>query len=716
MMKKYLPYPLLLLTAFFTACSQTSTDASETSGGAALRITGTRSDAAAGYDPLDDLVVCIYSDYDRLLRRYASRADLPERLELLRGDYRVTVQAGEPVAASFDKRYYEGEQTFRIEAGATTPVEVVCKRMHVAAALRFEQSVADNFSRYTVLLAAAEEADEAQIEQGSVPSLQFTADATGYFLLPEGVSTLAWMFEGEHLTRGPQTKSGKLTGLKNGDNCSLGFRFSPDLPGFIEFFTIRVDPDTDNMDDTIVWTDISIEGDGFDMDRAQEYIPGKTDAKSYTITHASSLSSVTLETDGSAYDLLTDAPEGITLERTDDRHLTLKLTETFLDRLPGGARTFLFRITDRKGGELKKESHFRIQGLLPIDKQDWNLWSRSLTLRALVLEPDIRDVRFVIRSANGDDQIVDGIRSENELFTATFAPHWSEKANHSGLICHIPDDKGITVATSYTCTATVGGSSYETSLETPAGDPIYNAGMDLWSTYSVVGSVATGGTVPFPNENESTAFWVGGNNAQTNSLCTEVETEGSNGRCAQLKPMVVAGVFAAGNLFTGTFDCGTGLLDMYGHARFGHRYAFTARPRGLRLRYNATVEKVTHKGESSLTPDDVDSARIFVCITDWTERHAVKSGKSFDEKTFWDPETAVSVDEGPILGYGSRMLGASTGGWVTDLIPIRWYDKDTAPAAGNYSLVISCVTSYKGDYVAGSTNNVLFVEDFEWVY
>lgn len=714
-MKKYL-HPLLLLAAFFAACSQSPTDTSGTTGAAALHITGTRTDAVAEYDPLDELLVCIYSDDDRLLRRYASRDDLPERLELLRGDYRITVQAGEPVAAAFDKRYYEGEQTFRIEAGATTPVEVVCKRVHVAASVRFEQSVADNFSRYTVLLAAADEADEAQIAQGSVPSLQFTADATGYFILPEGVSTLAWTFEGEHLTQGPQTKSGKLSGLKNGDNCSLGFRFSPDLPGFIESFTLRVDPDTDDVDDTIVWSDISIEGDGFDMDRAQECISGKTGAKSYTITHASPLASIMFETDGFAYDLLDNVPEGIALERTDDRHLSLTLTETFLDRLPGGVRTFVFRMTDHKGGELKKESPYRIQGLLPVDKQDWNLWSRSLTLRALVLEPDIREVRFVVRSANGNEQIVEGIRSENELFTATFAPQWSENANHAGLIYHMPDDKGITVATSYTCTAIVGGASYETSLETPAGDTIYNAGMDLWSTYVVVGSTATGGTVPFPNENENTAFWVGGNNAQTNALCTGVETEGSNGRCAQLKPMVVAGIFAAGNLFTGTFDCGTGLFDMFGHARFGYRYAFTARPRGLRLRYNATVEKVTHKGETSLTTDDIDSARIFVCITDWTERHAVKSGKSFDENTFWDPETAASVDEGPILGYGSRMLGASTDGWVTDLIPIRWYDKDTAPAPGSYSLVISCVTSYKGDYVAGSTNNVLLVEDFEWVY
>lgn len=49
-------------------------------------------------------------------------------------------------------------------------------------------------------------------------------------------------------------------------------------------------------------------------------------------------------------------------------------------------------------------------------------------------------------------------------------------------------------------------------------------------------------------------------------------------------------------------------------------------------------------------------------------------------------------------------------------LPLLWYDKDKAPTAGNYSLVISCATSYKGDYVTGSTSNLLCVENFEWVY
>lgn len=715
-MKKPIAYALLLAT-LFGACSEAPTDlAAGTTGAAVLNISGTRTPTAGEYDPLDHLAVSIYDGEERLLRRYASREDLPGRLELLRGDYRVAVEAGEQTGASFEKRHYQGSERFRVEAGATTPVEVLCTRTNVAAKASFEQSVADNFSQYHVRIAAADAVDDPAIAQDGVPALQFTADATGYFTLPEGVTTLAWRFEGEHNTRGPQTKSGKLAGLKAGDNCSLSFRFSPDVPGFIECFTITVDPNPDEEDDTIVWTEISIEGDGFDMDRTQDYIPGKSGPKSYKIANATPIASVKLEIDGVLHDLLNDAPEGVTFIQPDERHMTLTLDNAFFAHRAGGDHTLKIHVTDRNGGELERQSAYLLQGLLPIEKEDWDLWSKRLTLRTLVLDTDVREVTFSIRSAQGE-QRAGGVRGDQGIFSAEFAPQWESSANTAGLTYHTPvPHTGIAPAASYTCTAHIGEARCEATLQTPAGDAIYNAGMDLWSTYTVTGSIATGGVVPFPNENSGTAFWVGGNNNQTNALCTGIETEGGNGRCAQLKPMVVAGVFAAGNLFTGTFDCGTGLLDMFGYARFGYQYTYTARPQGLRLRYKATIAKVTNTGESSLTTGDIDSARIYVCITDWTQRHAVKSGKSFDESTFWDPEKAASVGEGAILGYGSRMLGKSTAGWVTETIPIRWYDRDAAPAAGNYSLVISCVSSYKGDYVAGSTDNVLYAEEFEWVY
>ena len=49
-------------------------------------------------------------------------------------------------------------------------------------------------------------------------------------------------------------------------------------------------------------------------------------------------------------------------------------------------------------------------------------------------------------------------------------------------------------------------------------------------------------------------------------------------------------------------------------------------------------------------------------------------------------------------------------------IPIHYYKKTDTPPTGNYTMIISCATSYLGDYLTGSYTNKLWVDDFKWVY
>lgn len=83
----------------------------------------------------------------------------------------------------------------------------------------------------------------------------------------------------------------------------------------------------------------------------------------------------------------------------------------------------------------------------------------------------------------------------------------------------------------------------------------------------------------------------------------------------------------------------------------------------------------------------------------------------------WNPAETSSVDEGAILGYGQQIISESTGDWVEYVIPVSWYDKEAAnPSSSVCSLVISCATSMRGDYLTGSSQNEMRVDDFEWVY
>lgn len=269
---------------------------------------------------------------------------------------------------------------------------------------------------------------------------------------------------------------------------------------------------------------------------------------------------------------------------------------------------------------------------------------------------------------------------------------------------------GIWLGHSYEVRLTVGGKVVKT-LSFDAGgtaDTIPNAGMESWSNYSVTGMFVAG-TISYPNadNSESTAdkrFWVSGNNNTTKTLCSkDTATTGFNGTaCAKLQGKKAFGVFAAGNLFAGVMEFDSETLGK-GYARFGHKYDYTARPSAMRIHINGT-------------PGSGDYSRIYFCIVDWSERHTVISGLNSDESTFWSPLKQNSVAEGAILGYGLLDITASTNGWTTVTLPVHWYDTATKPATGNYSIVISAAASAEGDYMKGSTDSVLCIEDFEWVY
>lgn len=727
-MKKQLFYALALLFASLCACCSKD-DAAVDEGGRGvleMNILATRTESADGYDPMKYMTVRIYNGEGGLLRKYSAQEDLPEggRLELLAGSYRVAVELGEQLPASHTIRYYTGEEEFSITPGGVTSVEVVCRLRNTVVEVKFDPTVARNFGEnFHVWTVVGQTVDEEQAAEGEVPALRFTADGKGYFTLPEGATTLAWKFSGEHASRGPVVKEGTQAVVAGGKYV-LTFRYSANLPGFIECFAVVVDPSTDDQDDTIIFSpDPTLEGEGFSLASTQDFIPGKTVAKSYRIVTMSPMQNVTLNANGKTFDLLAAAGtgdgNGIAVEQTDDKNLRVTLSDEFFAGWAGGQHTLWFRISDTAGGLLEKGSPYRLQGILPVTGSDYDLWNNTVTLRALVLDPEADAIRFGLREANGTWFEADGVAGAEGIFSAEFGAEWAQSQNDAGLTVHTPvAGTGVFANNTYEARSSIGGATSTAVFTTAGGDTIYNAGMEHWSTYNVTGSTFTGGNVVYPNENGSKVFWVGSNNGNTKELCTGVTIDGNNGsKCAQLHPQAATGNnFAAGSLFTGSIDFGTGMFDMFGFARFGIQYKFTARPRALKVHYKAVITQVTHTGKSSLTTNDYDPARILVCITDWTGRHAVQSGVSFDESTFWDPVKVNSLGEGPILGYGSEMITTSTDGWTELELPILWYDKDGAPAADRYSLVISCASSAYGDYMGGSLNNYLYVEDFEWVY
>ena len=261
----YTAAALALTAGVLAGCSKNDIDSQAGTGAVALHVSATRagddSAAPSAYDPLAFQTIRIYNASDELLRRYTA-ASLPERLELLAGNYSVGVEVGEQVPASFEKKYYVGKQSFTVTAGQTAGVEVKCTRQNVMAKVAFDASIAEKFgTAVKVWVAAAAPEQSAELGKGSLDELTFTEAANGYFMLPENVTTLVYKFEGTHSdptvgNNGLITREGSLAGVSAGANCSMTFRYSEDAPGYIECFTIQVDDTTEDFTDDIVWTDI----------------------------------------------------------------------------------------------------------------------------------------------------------------------------------------------------------------------------------------------------------------------------------------------------------------------------------------------------------------------------------------------------------------------------------------------------------------------------
>lgn len=404
-----------------------------------------------------------------------------------------------------------------------------------------------------------------------------------------------------------------------------------------------------------------------------------------------------------------------------------------------GDHIFTLTVTDLAGRTLARSMRFRYTA--PANyaityNNDADLWSNTATLTISGTDGLPQESVAVEYRASGEQEWQTAAPVSGSVYA--IAPSWTQtEASGTVLAYKTPDaGTGVFLGHTYEYRLAVGGQTVASGSFSAGGtaEAIPYASMDRWCTSKVTGGFFTSAEVAYPNASASEMFWANGNNKNTPGLCTQNTSEpGLNGSsCALLKGATATGnIFAPGNLFAGTMEFGTGFLDMFGYASFGQKFTYSGRPSAMKVRYKATVGKMTHVGSndpdraSHIAGETIDPIRIMFCITDWNARHRVKSGMDMDTSTFWDPARVSSVGEGDIIGYGSLTItestaagvgGADGDGWVEAVIPLRFYDTGAKPSPQNYSFVFSASASAYGDYLTGSTDNAIFIEDMEWVY
>ncbi len=377
---------------------------------------------------------------------------------------------------------------------------------------------------------------------------------------------------------------------------------------------------------------------------------------------------------------------------------------------------FILTVTDAKQQTTTKTLTCHLTAKTTIAyNNDADLWANTATVSVEAL-PEGGSVQYRVKGAADwiDAELVEGSKY-------SLAPVWTSAKNDAEFDIHsIQAGTGIFAATTYEVRVAKDGETVDTTeFTTAAGDKIPNGDMSGWS--KKVMTMGNSFDITYPNP-DGMAIWDSGNNPFLENptsgtftpLCEEDKTE--PGTAYLSARLVIGSVFAAGNMFTGDFN----YSGLAGTVKFGKVYDWTARPRALKVRYKAQVGTIDNLGSNDPDKDSYknqpDRSRIFVAVVDWTAQHGVTSGMTAPTG-MWDPATMQNVAEGAILGYGDLIITQTTTEWVEAMLPINWYvEKAAKPAAENFSLVISCATSVRGDYLTGCSSNFMQVDDFEWVY
>lgn len=302
-------------------------------------------------------------------------------------------------------------------------------------------------------------------------------------------------------------------------------------------------------------------------------------------------------------------------------------------------------------------------------------------------------------------------------------------------VAHI---KGLKSETEYEVMSISGNDqSPVKEFKTEAAAPIPNGSFEYASL------VAGGSYYKFYDpacgiEDGSYMFWGSGNgegsegvngSASMGIVITYIDTEDKvdGNQSVRAQTSQLAGILAAGNLFTGQF---AGLVRTSGgKVNFGRPW--TTRPTALKLccKYQTgpmdIIGKVLPPGVA-LSNNDYDRAEIKFALGIWDYKKYGGTPSSpvhintTDESTFVDYDTdASTIANGNLIIYhdgyelnGTAKKSANTGVWTEYIIPLNYHEMDQVPT----HIIVSCAASKYGDYFTGFSNSKLWIDSVELIY
>lgn len=699
-------------------------------------------DNAEYLQTLQDKCVVFIENSRGVMRKYKGLSNIPASIKLSSGQYVCNAWTGDSVAASFDSKFYRGQQAFEITENANTSVSMKCNIANVVVSID-AASVAETGLKNPKITFTS-----------SRGSLEFDetmfAESNGYFMIPSPADTENYTAENRTITVKIEgttedghaySKEHKIENVERAHEYQIAL--SADQPSIDEGGALiqLIIKDIPIIDDTVeIFPAPIVKGYGFDI--AEQLINTDrtfNDQKLYICEYKGTKNVMMAFSENFADmaegDLLNNtyveqlSAKGITVERQNSKdaesgvdvyEIYVTFPAAFLNALPSSSTQYTVAITATDSRNLVTAASLRIANSNDaIEKIDdviadpapdtetnpMAVLATKATLTGTLYNTDATRYGFKYRKA--------GESAWNEAV-----------ANGSaGAPRRTRANKGT--AYSVTLSGLEAGTPYEykafaddfesTNIQTFTTESKYiipNASMEEWSTYRATVLLAGEVDVVFPGTGNMTTHWDSGNEgaASAGKTLTNKSTDmvHSGTYSARLASDKAAGVLAAGNLFFGDYvktDGTNGVLALGRDYNGSH-------PSKLKVWANYRPGKVDviksgNESKVDFAKGDNDHGQIYVALT----------VGPVDIRTNPKNQKLFNKDDDQVVAYSQVTWTEAFGpdGQLQMIeVPIEY--KANAQTVRPTHLVITCCASKFGDFFSGSSSSVMYLDDFELVY
>lgn len=700
---------------------------------------------------LSDNCIVYISGTKGLIYKKQGLSNVDPQITLKAGSYVAEAWTGDSVTASFDKKFYRGYQPFEVTGGSSSNVVLNCKIRNVVASIN-TATIDPNLMRddYKVTIK----------NSGKDGALVFNKEnaetAKGYFMMPNGDTSLEYLIEGTRKDGKPFSKSGKIENVQSAHHYILNFEYNPGGSGDPEtggvFINIIIkDENLVENDQVDVHTRPTVTGVEFDIDKQLNYIdpaniPDETKIQICSFGELDEIivSSETGNLPGLSYQSvnvlkLDERQEnecnaaglkwsrGTLNEKNNVETAWVSLSKSMIEQLPTASTTehrIVITAKDAAGKTTTKtlrivrnEEAIIVEDPIvmePVNPSDWeSIKASSVTLQFSLADTYEGTPGIEYSKANED----------NWTFVAASIPSGKPKYGHTRAVTKYKVTiSGLESGTAYKYRGCCGDfhSTDIQTFETYSKFIIPNADLENWASVSGVGGASK--PVRLPTRTGNLDFWGNGNPGaiMAGETLTDESTDmcHSSSRSARLESkfasMFGIGKFAAGNLFAGEYvkTDGTDGVLKFGQpfADFSDGKKVDVTPKALKVYVNYRPKVgVAKKGANSsyIGEGQTDQAQIYVALT--TAAVDIRT-KAKDQKLF-NPE------DKEVLAYGQCTLTENYGpdGQLKELIiPIEYYERSKGVLPTH--LVIVCSASKYGDFFSGGEGSTMYLDDFELIY